>query len=354
MHFPCSACGKTISTDAAAGALVHCRLCGAMNTVPDSTPETETTRNAAPIGGADDIDRVDEILSYGESKKPWRNLSFLLISLFLFVTLGLMQSQWGFLFTIVIVIFVHELGHLLAMKAVGYRDVRIFFVPLFGGAAAGEHHNPGPLRRAFVSLAGPLPGIVIGVLLARLYFAGADPVTLTAARVFLFVNAFNLLPFYPLDGGRVLEAVLFTRHHLLEVIFKVIAGLALGVMAFSMKSVLLALLAAWVLVTVPAVYRKGVLARDLRSLPNLPTTSSDFRIPRPFIEAAIPRLAEHLGPHAENPGVVAAQVRDLWHRTVQRPAGAGSTFGIIAFYVLSFVLSVLLAVGVEMRVQGAI
>ena len=62
-----------------------------------------------------------------------------------------------------------------------------------------------------MSLLGPVPGIVAGMGLVLLYLHNHNELMLTAANMFLFINLFNLLPFNPLDGFRVLEGCLFVR-----------------------------------------------------------------------------------------------------------------------------------------------
>jgi len=52
------------------------------------------------------------------------------------------------------------------MKLFGYRDVQMFFIPMLGAAVSGVESNPSSVRKAIVSLLGPLPGIIIGIISA--------------------------------------------------------------------------------------------------------------------------------------------------------------------------------------------
>jgi Zn-dependent protease len=122
---------------------------------------------------------------------------------------------------IVAVLLLHEGGHFVAMKAFGYENLNVFFVPFMGAAVSGRARQPGGWRAGVVSLAGPVPGVLLGALLLR-YAPAPGPLR---GLVFglIFINGLNLLPFVPLDGGRLLSTVLFSRHRVLEIV-----GLAIG------------------------------------------------------------------------------------------------------------------------------
>ena len=108
----------------------------------------------------------------------------------------------------------HEFGHWLAMWALGYRNLNITFLPLLGGVAMGYEGVPSAARRAWVALAGPLPGIVAGwallVALAAGWLAPGTAVIATALML-LAINYLNVLPIPPLDGAHVLRAALPAR-----------------------------------------------------------------------------------------------------------------------------------------------
>jgi Zn-dependent protease len=113
------------------------------------------------------------------------------------------------------------------MRAFGYLDVKIFFIPLLGAATSGIQTNQSGLKKVIVSLAGPMPGIIIGIILGTIYFRTNNDMLLQPARMFLLINTFNLLPLFPLDGGRVFESLFSWKHQWLEIIFKIISGLLL-------------------------------------------------------------------------------------------------------------------------------
>lgn len=94
-----------------------------------------------------------------------QGLTLLIVSLLLFIGA---QASFGamadFIAALVIVLVVHELGHYAAMRAFGYRDTKMFFIPFLGAAVSGRHDDASGTQRAVVALAGPLPGIVLGML----------------------------------------------------------------------------------------------------------------------------------------------------------------------------------------------
>jgi Zn-dependent protease len=102
----------------------------------------------------------------------------------------------------------HEAGHALAMRRFGYRDVHIFFVPLLGAMTVGSPATTTVRDRLAVLLAGPVPGLWLGVVLLAID-QSYGPVRLLrmSALALLILNGLNLLPFTPLDGGRALEAL---------------------------------------------------------------------------------------------------------------------------------------------------
>jgi Zn-dependent protease len=129
----------------------------------------------------------------------------------------------GILVLVAVLLF-HELGRLAAMKVFGYRDVQMLFIPLTGAAVSGRETNPSRGTRVIVSLCGPVPGIVVGLFCTILFMATGRSGFVDAARAFLVLNTFNLLPLVPFDGGHCVEAILFSRTPVLRAVSTVVAG----------------------------------------------------------------------------------------------------------------------------------
>lgn len=135
----------------------------------------------------------------------------------------LFERNIAYIAAILLVILIHELGHLAAMKFYKYSNVKIFILPLIGAFTTGKKQVVSQWQMSMIILAGPVPGILISWLL---YFINDDLNNATLkmlANSFLFINLFNLLPIFPLDGGRLLETIFFNQNHLIRVIFGIIS-----------------------------------------------------------------------------------------------------------------------------------
>jgi tetratricopeptide (TPR) repeat protein len=134
----------------------------------------------------------------------------------------------------------HEGGHVLAMKLFGYRDTSILFLPFLGAVATARQKDDATLaQKVWISLAGPLPGLMLGVGLAIATRDGSYPNWMQSAGwILIMLNLFNLLPVYPLDGGQVADLLLFSRFPYLGVLFKVFGVICLGLLGIDSPMIL--------------------------------------------------------------------------------------------------------------------
>jgi Zn-dependent protease len=175
---------------------------------------------------------------------------------------GITWSLDSLLILVGVVLF-HELGHILAMHLCGYRDLQILFIPFLGAAAMGKADNPKAWQKAFVSLMGPVPGLLVGTALLWQGEWVEIEWVLQLTMILLVVNFLNLLPIMPLDGGQLLNAVLFNHHPRWQFGFFVLSVALLMVWALLDGGPLLFIFAILMVGQVPSQYRNMQLSRDL-------------------------------------------------------------------------------------------
>ena len=140
--------------------------------------------------------------------------------------------RWGTAFAAALIlfasVFVHELSHAIVGRARGM-EIRRIVLFVFGGMAQFEHEPHAWRAELWMAAVGPLTSLVLGVLLLLAGSTGLDPEALESAgaervlaelgpvstlllwagQVNILLALFNLVPGFPLDGGRVLRAILW-------------------------------------------------------------------------------------------------------------------------------------------------
>lgn len=284
------------------------------------------------------------------TKSAARNLVIVIGSLLLFVLMGAVNADPLGILVVVTVLLIHELGHLAAMKGLGYRDVQMFFIPLFGAAVSSTETNPSGAKRAIVSLCGPAPGIALGIICTVLFHATGQRVFMDSARTFLFLNTFNLLPLVPLDGGHCVEAILFSRTPILRALSSLGAGLALALIAIVARDVAFGILAFFVFASVRQAYFSGKLAaqikRELAQQREEDSAARD-RIPSQHIERLIPLLEQHLPEQMCTAPGIAAAVRNIWNMVWFKPPSALASACLLLLYIVCFGTGVVATIGAE-------
>src|SRR5262249_27259452 len=223
--------------------------------------ETATTSASVLI----DQVKIELQTTANSRRRSLQNIWTLVVTLVLFLGLGLLQQSLSGILIVIVVLLIHETGHFTGMKMFGYRDVQMFFIPFFGAAVSGSEKNASSMQKAIVCLLGPIPGLVLGISSAILFYKTKDEFYSSAASSFLFINGFNLLPFHPLDGGRFLDCVLLSRNPKIEITFKVITGLALAGIAFALRDAFLSSFAVFALFSLKGTTLAANAARQVRA-----------------------------------------------------------------------------------------
>jgi Zn-dependent protease len=125
------------------------------------------------------------------------------------ISIGFYAMAWGWQFAVgfVLLIFIHECGHLLAAKRIGLKVGAPVFIPFMGALIALKEAPRNAWIEAQVGIGGPLFGTIGAALCAMLYFATGDLLFRALAYSGFFLNLFNLAPVGFLDGGRIVTAL---------------------------------------------------------------------------------------------------------------------------------------------------
>ncbi len=109
---------------------------------------------------------------------------------------------------LVVLIFIHEMGHVWAMKRKGYETKAPIFIPLLGAVIFSP-----PMKdrdeESYIGFGGPFIGSLGALLCWGLWYIipGHPELLLILSYIGIYINLFNLLPIRPLDGGRILQSV---------------------------------------------------------------------------------------------------------------------------------------------------
>lgn len=125
------------------------------------------------------------------------------------VSVVLYSLFWGWEFAagFVVLLFLHEMGHVIQLRREGIKASAPTFVPFMGAFIASRSLGNNALAEARVGLAGPILGsIAAGAVAAVGKLSGSD-MLIALGYVGFLVNLFNLLPVVPLDGGRAMAAM---------------------------------------------------------------------------------------------------------------------------------------------------
>jgi Zn-dependent protease len=125
------------------------------------------------------------------------------------VSLAAYALIWGWAFAagFIALLFVHEMGHVIALRREGVKASGPMFIPFLGAVVAARSLGNNALAEARVGLAGPILGSVGSAACILVWHATGNDLWRALAYTGFFLNLFNLLPVLPLDGGRAMAAM---------------------------------------------------------------------------------------------------------------------------------------------------
>jgi Zn-dependent protease len=114
---------------------------------------------------------------------------------------------WPFAAGLILSLYIHEMGHVAALRHFGIRGSLPMFLPGIGALVRLQQHPASASEDARIGLAGPLWGMGAAIAAYLGFVTGGWPLLGAVARWGAWVNLFNLLPVWQLDGGRAFRAL---------------------------------------------------------------------------------------------------------------------------------------------------
>ncbi|HEX2436541.1 MAG TPA: site-2 protease family protein [Solirubrobacterales bacterium] len=134
---------------------------------------------------------------------------FLTTSGSMLVSIVAYQLIFGWLFSVgfVLLLLLHELGHVIQLRREGVKASAPMFIPFLGAVISAKSMGDDAAAEARVGLAGPVLGTIATLIPLGLWLATGDDLWRALAYIGFLLNLFNLLPVLPLDGGRAMAAL---------------------------------------------------------------------------------------------------------------------------------------------------
>jgi Zn-dependent protease len=125
------------------------------------------------------------------------------------LSLGVYWSAFGWRFALglVLSIYVHEMGHVFVLNRYGVKASAPMFIPGFGALIRLRQELTDPRQDALVGLAGPIWGLGAALTALAVGLATGEPYWFAIAKLGAWINLFNLIPVWQLDGGRAFHAL---------------------------------------------------------------------------------------------------------------------------------------------------
>jgi len=114
---------------------------------------------------------------------------------------------WWFALGLLLSMYVHEMGHVAALQRYGLPASFPMFVPGLGAFVRLKQRPANPVEDARIGLAGPFWGLGAAVVSYGAFLITGWPILAAIAKVGAWINLFNLLPVWQLDGGRAFHAL---------------------------------------------------------------------------------------------------------------------------------------------------
>jgi Zn-dependent protease len=128
-------------------------------------------------------------------------------TMFISIVAYALAFGWPFAVGFVLLLFVHEMGHVIQLRREGVEASAPIFIPFVGAVIAVESLGRDAAAEARVGLAGPILGTIGTLIPLAVWLATGSDLWRALAYVGFFINLINLLPVLPLDGGRAMAVL---------------------------------------------------------------------------------------------------------------------------------------------------
>lgn len=148
--------------------------------------------------------KVYKLLQLMKFTKAFMTFASMIVSAFIY---AIFLGPW-FAIGLITMLFIHEMGHIIALKIKGYSAPGPVFIPMLGAVIFAPHFE-NPEDEAFIGYGGPLIGGLATLILFGIWASLSNPseILLITSYIVAYLNLFNLIPIRPLDGGRVTQVV---------------------------------------------------------------------------------------------------------------------------------------------------
>jgi Zn-dependent protease len=119
---------------------------------------------------------------------------------------AIFYGPW-FAVALLAMIFIHEMGHVVEIRRQGMKATAPIFIPFMGAAIFQRSHPTDALKQAEIGIAGPIAGTIGATAAFAMYGSTHEPILLLAALIGFYINLFNLIPVWQLDGAWILAPV---------------------------------------------------------------------------------------------------------------------------------------------------
>jgi hypothetical protein len=243
--------------------------------------------------------------------------------------------RWEQLGVLAGVVVLHELGHFIAMKAFGYTDGKLFFIPIFAALVRGRRHAAPAWQQAITILAGPLPGLLLGMFLYMTLRHESPGWMMQLVVLLAVINGINLLPLGFTDAGRLLNLIVYSRNAWIETMMQLVTAGIFGWLAFWQQNYLLGVLAVFMLFGAPMVFRMGQMTTRLRREGlQMPDTVAALEP----LHGRMLFAATYDVTGRASPPVQANLMRQLHDRVLVPPPGLLATVGFLLVYLAGWLL----------------